>query len=852
MHLAALRALEFDRVVSVLSGLAVTPTGLERLEALQPSTDAADVRAALGATSEAVRYLSDHPGFPLRAPADLDAIIAALGVDGRALEALRLVATSDYLESIDLSRVSIEKLSPAFPRLRAVADGAASFTGEIADVRRKIAPSGEVVDEASPALATLRDRLRKQRARLRSTLDGFLRGRETAKYLQEQVVTDRHGRYVLVVRAEHRSAIPGIVHGTSASGASFFLEPLETVEINNDIVALEEQEAEEVRRILLALTDAFRGRTADLAQTFEVATALDVIQARARFSLLVDGLEPGIADDDSFELHGARHPLLIPKVVARLDDGGDRVAEPVPVDILLAPPARVLVIAGPNTGGKTVALKTAGLLAAMVQAGLHIPVEKGSRLPVFRSLFADIGDEQSIAASLSTFSAHIANVVSMDRDLELPALVLLDEVGAGTDPAEGGALGIAVIDHFRRRGAHLIATTHHDALKSYASATGQVAGAAFGFNPDTFAPTYRLVYGSPGRSLAIEIAARLGMPPSVIAAAREHLSEPQKQLAGHLARLDDDLRRLEEERRAIDRQRLAIAETERKARQREQAVGEREDRLRRRLDGKVDDQLRDARREIEAVIDGLKARAAELSERAAVRLNAGGLVRSAGLSTGDLGAARSEARAALDRIADRLTEGDALDAAGAPAAAPPPVPGVVEPGARVRVGAFGLEGTVVEVHDRHADVDIRGKRLRAALRDLTVIGDAGSAARPDAASPRDPANVRDPASVRKAGSAAGGPAVRVNVNLQPREGATLGEINLIGATVDEALDRLDKFFDQATMADIGELRIVHGHGTGQLRRAVATYLQAHPLVARFEAAPDNQGGTGATVVTLKD
>ena len=223
--------------------------------------------------------------------------------------------------------------------------------------------------------------------------------------------------------------------------------------------------------------------------------------------------------------------------------------DPVPVDILLSPPVHVLVITGPNTGGKTVALKTAGLLASMAQAGLHIPVDEGSRLPVFRSLFADIGDEQSISASLSTFSGHIANVVSMDRNLALPALVLLDEVGAGTDPVEGGALGIAVIDHFRRRGAHLIATTHYDSLKSYASTTEGVAGAAFGFNPETFAPTYRIVYGSPGRSLAIEIAARLGMPPSVIAAARGNLTEPEKQLAEHLARIDNDLRALEQDRR---------------------------------------------------------------------------------------------------------------------------------------------------------------------------------------------------------------------------------------------------------------------------------------------------------------
>src|SRR4029079_328456 len=295
--------------------------------------------------------------------------------------------------------------------------------------------------------------------------------------------------------------------------------------------------------------------------------------------------------DGSFELRGARHPLLMDAVQQRLNSTGLNFTNsekfnpvelgPVPVDILLASPDRILVITGPNTGGKTVALKTAGLFVAMAQAGLHLPVDAGSRLPVFKSMFADIGDEQSISASLSTFSAHITNVVSMDRNLRLPALVLLDEVGAGTDPAEGGALGTAVIDHFRQRGAHLVATTHYDSLKSYASTTDGVISAAFGFNPGTFAPTYRLVYGSPGRSLAIEIAARHGMPPAVIAAARNNLSEREKQLAEHLARIDQELHKLQEDRRAVVKERMAVAESERQMRAREDSLRDREAAFRR-------------------------------------------------------------------------------------------------------------------------------------------------------------------------------------------------------------------------------------------------------------------------------
>ena len=303
MNASALRALEFDRIVTVVTGLAVTPTGRDRLAELHPSTSAPDVIAAQRATTEGTRFLADHPGFPLRAPSDLDEILEALGIEGRGLEPLRLLGLAAYLESIEQSRQAIARVGAAFPLLRALVETVASFKQENADVRRKIEPSGEVADHASPALASIRERLRKQKQRLRTTLDGFLRGRET-KYLQEQVVTDRNGRHVLMVRAEHRAAIPGIVHGGSASGASLFVEPLETVEINNEIVALEEQEAEEVRRILLELTDAFRRRPEELERTIEVATELDVIQARARFSIMVGGVEPVIAADGIFRPPG--------------------------------------------------------------------------------------------------------------------------------------------------------------------------------------------------------------------------------------------------------------------------------------------------------------------------------------------------------------------------------------------------------------------------------------------------------------------------------------------------------------------------------------------------------------------
>jgi len=804
MQPSALRALEFDRIVDAVVAFALTPMGAERLSRLLPSTDSRAVAQLLAATSETTRYIDAHGVFPLRATAELPQILTALAVEGRALEPLRLLALATFLDSIDESRAGIRRAPGSFPLLEAASGGVASFKHEIAHTRDKIEPSGEVVDHASPELKIIRERLRKQRTRLRTTLESYLRGKETAKYLQDQVVTERNGRYVLLVKAEHRSGIPGIVHGTSTSGASLFLEPLSTVEINNDIVALEEQEAEEVRCILLALTDAFRLRAGDMQRTIEAATDLDVLQGRARFSTSIDGVEPVLSTDGAFELQAARHPLL---------------KNPVPVTIKVIPPATILLITGPNTGGKTVALKTAGLLAVMAQAGLRIPAAQGSRLPVFRSLFADIGDEQSIEASLSTFSAHITNIASMDRGLVTPALVLLDEVGSGTDPIEGGALGVAIVDHFRKRGATLIATSHFDALKTYASTTEGVASAAFGFDNDTFAPTYQLLYGSPGRSLALEMAGRLGLNPSVVAAARENLSAREAQLAEHLAKIDRDMRALEHDQRLATRERETLREAEARMHQREEALRQREEGARRRLSEELEKEVRDARREIDQVVADLKAKAAAMA-------NAPRLV-----STGETGTVRSDARAAVDAVASRVLSGEAEDNPQSPnqSAIRNPQSAMstaVAVGDRVIVGGLGLEATVTALHDGTAELDVRGKRMRASVRDLRVVAPAAS----QAATPAK---------------------IRVNVELQPRDGAP-SDLNVIGCTVDEAIVRAERFLDESLLTDQRVIRLIHGYGTGQLKRALTGFLQQHPLVARFATAPPEQGGGGVTVVELKE
>jgi len=792
----ALRTLEFDQIVDRVAGQALTPLGASALAALDPDTDFDKVAQALASTAETTAYLETNALFPLRAASDLAETLSALDVHGRPLDPLPLRSLADFLDSVEQARTSVRQAAGAFPILTRIVSRVTSFKTEIAAVRRAIDPSGEVLDDASPELRAIRDRLRQKRNRLRAALEQFVRGRDTSKYLQEDVITERNGRFVLMVRAEHRSNVPGIVHGSSASGASLFLEPAATVEINNDIVQLEDQEREEIHRILLELADAFRARPGELETSVDVAIELDVLQAKSRFGSRINGVRPELVTDDRLELSAAQHPLLS--------------VDPVPIDVVLEPPTRVLLITGPNTGGKTVAIKTAGLLALMAQSGLFVPAAT-ARLPVFKSVFADIGDEQSISASLSTFSGHITNIVAMDRELATPALVLLDEVGTGTDPNEGGALATAIVNHFKQRGALVIATTHYDAVKSWGAAADGVMTAAFAFDPQSFAPTYKLIYGAPGRSLAIEIAQRLGMPLPVIAAARGFLSDDQKRLAAHLARVDAQARALESDRTKLRRDRRAVDDAHAKLAERERVVAEREERVARRLSEKLDERVRQARRDIDEVI-------AQLRERSEALIN-----------TGVAGAAKAEARQAIERIIDQARDGAVRRGGAAPeggreGGAPPSQEPVV--GARVAVGALGMEGTIIGIQGRQAEIDVRGKRLRAPVRGLRVLG----------------------------GPATGGstPAkVRVSVDLKPREGL-LNELNVIGCTVDQAIDRVSKFLDDTLVTDVHEVRIVHGHGTGQLRKGLAKYLKDHPLVARFYSAPQDQGGGGATIVELKD
>jgi DNA mismatch repair protein MutS2 len=819
MLISAAQALEFDRVREALAAGAATALGRARALALEPAVEPDEIARRLDLTVEAVRFAKDGRSLAITAPEDLQVTLQVVELGDQPLDPAGLLGLAQFVESVHSVSASV---SASYSRLFAIAQRPASFDGEIAAIRRAIHPSGDVNDDASPALRDIRDKLRRARAKLRSTLEGLVRGRDTAKYLQDEIITDRNGRYVVVVRAEFREAIPGLVHASSASGASLYVEPLSTVEANNDIVALAEREVQEVRRILLALTNAFRVRAGDLEVLLDVAADLDELYARARFAARLDGTAPALATDGRVEFRGARHPLLVIRSAKgpRRSFPGANVEEMtsevfslvVGTDILVVPPTTALVISGPNTGGKTVALKAAGLLAIMAQAGLLIPVDPGSAFTPFRSIFADIGDEQSIAASLSTFSGHIANLVDMDRALELPALMLLDEVGGGTDPIEGGALGVSVIDHFRLRGAIVVATTHDDAIKSYAATTPGVMTAAFGFNPETYAPTYRLVYGAPGRSLALEIAERLGMPHSVIAAARARRSERESLLAAHLARIDQELAALEGQRAGVAGERDRLAAEQQRLIERETRVTEREAVLKRRLDDRLNDKLREARNEVDQIVGKLKQKADTL--------------KAAPLSTGDIGHLRVEGRAALEAVeaslglaAPQKEEGH-LDEA--------PAVGQV-----VFVSTFGADGIVRGVAGKDVDVEIKGKRVRVAIGALRRPATRGSSSNVEVRTSK------FGQSGERSGTASPTP-------------AAARELVVIGQTVDQAVDRAEKFLDDALLSDERRLRIVHGHGTGRLRDGLRAFFREHPLVLSVTPAADNEGGGAATIIELKD
>ncbi|HKG13416.1 MAG TPA: endonuclease MutS2 [Pyrinomonadaceae bacterium] len=825
MNDQAFATLEYEGARALVRRYAQTPMGRERAEGLAPLTSVEDVRRSLRAVSECVELRARGARWSFSETADPAEAIARLRIEGTILEPLVLLEVARLCEQAADARAAVSAEREAAPVLWSVVEELPrTLPGLAARVFSKILPSGELDDRASPELARIRADIVRMRSAITRSLETLMRRSEEA--IQDQLVTLRNDRFVIPVRSDHRGRVAGVAHGFSSSGATIFVEPLETIESNNELQALRETEEREVTRILYTLTEELRAEIHAIGSAARAVAELDFVNAKAALAAHLRAVEPTIDEENALELVEARHPLL----EENLREQG---LEVVPVSLRLDASKPVMVISGANAGGKTVVLKTAGLLSLMALSGLHVPARE-ARVPAYASVLADVGDRQSLAANLSTFTSHVSNIRRMVELCASPALVLLDEVGTGTDPEEGSALGVAVVDHFRREcGAHVIATTHYSGLKMYASNEEAVQNASVEFDERTLQPTYRLLVGVAGSSAGLEIARRFKLPEEIIEAARSRVDERTLAADAYLRRIQREAEEAENLRRALEEERRAVAERynsldaeaqrrerERQAefaRQLERSVADFE-RQARELYSKIEDRAQRVRVEREA-----ERRAAELrreAQKARAEARSPSTTR-----TGEPGSPRV--------VKGGRTETDARTAA--PSSSDGPQRDIAA-GDEVRLKTLGMTGTVERVSDGEAEVRVNNLRFREKVSNLELVAGAPKKQKED-----------DTLAGRLRRMQERG----TEVKLKSSRESVDAELNLIGQTTDEARDRVDRFLDEAYLQGHSHVRLIHGHGTGALRRAVAELLRTHPHVERFDLAPENQGGAGATVVELR-
>jgi DNA mismatch repair protein MutS2 len=785
--------LEFPLIRERLAEATSFPPSRRLAEALEPSSDPVIVARRLDETDQARALLSDRPGIGVGGAHDIGPWIDRAARGGR-LEAEQFLGIADTLDAA--ARLATSLADERRPLLRELGRELHPLPAVRSTLARSFDPAGELLDTASPRLGGLRAAVRVAYDRLRRRLDALV-GSELGGALQDPIVTLRNGRYVVPVKAEARSRVKGIVHDASGSGQTLFVEPLVAVELGNAWREAQAAEREEIERILDELSALVAANAAALHETLDALARFDLWAAKAALGAEMDATRVETADRPEVVLLSARHPGLTGRVV--------------PIDIRVGDAYTALVVTGPNTGGKTVTLRTLGLLSLMHQAGLHIPAEAGSRLPVWRDVFADIGDEQSVAQSLSTFSGHLRRITTIVAEAGPDTLVLLDELGAGTDPTEGSALAQALLDHFIRAGAIVAATTHYAELKAYAHTTAGVRNAAVEFDIDTLSPTYRLTIGLPGGSQAFAIAERLGLPEAIVADARSRLSEAQRSFEATLAAI----RETETETSgALERARDAEARSAEALRTAQEE--------RRRARRERDEHVRAAREEADRVVADLRAELA--STRRALERET---VTAASL---DAALARAEG------IAERLPAVETADVAPEPAERR-----AWKVGDRARSRSGGWEGRIaaLEKGGRRASLEAGGLRVTVEVDDLVPA--LGSAAGIGAVAGRSGG----------AGAAASENAATNAATLRlERARSVASSLDLRGARVDEALDALDRYLDDAAVAGLGSVTIIHGLGTGALRDAVRGAAAGHPLVRSARPGERGEGGDGATVVTL--
>ena len=805
-------ALEWEPLLTFLSTYAASPVGREAILALRPSTDEPWITRQHQLTGELRLLLSEQVSIPLGGLFDPTQLAAKAQIPGAALEAAEFQSIARLANDVAAWQVLLRepptRVAGKLPELSGLS---AALTGSslkplAESIERKIQPDGTLADDASPELNRIRREQERQQRAIEESLRAALRRLSSEGSTQEDLITIRGDRFVIPVRSELKRRVSGVVHGASSSGQTVYVEPLETIEQNNELVRLIEEEQEEIHRIFVALTRQVGDYSTALVEGARVLALVDTLLARARFAREYDCIAPVITPD-LLSLSNARHPLLDRHL--RATNG-----QIVPLTLELTTEARQLIISGPNTGGKTVTLKTTALLAMMAQAGLPVPAASAS-FPIFTAFLADIGDAQSIEAELSTFSAHIVNLNRLSHLADPRSLVLLDELGSATDPEEGAALAVAVAAHFLACGAWTLISTHHTSLKVYAANTPGVLNAAAGVDELTLVPNYQLRLGVPGASAGIQTAERLGLNRTIITSARERLGSQQVDIARFLDKLHDDLSALEVEKKNAREQQYALNQERAKlAREGDVELRNRT----RELETKLASLMKEFEFQMRENVRAIEDRAAQqkLSKEAERRINR----------------LRREFQESFNQtVVAHRTGADAGDAN-----AQPHVLRHVSPGDQVRIKTMNKIAVVQrEVEKDLFEVALGPIKMRVKKDDLAEVAKSAtpSSERPDPL-----------AAARKQKG------VHVSVTSANTDDMRM-EINLIGRTVDEATEELEKYLDRAFLAGLPRVRIIHGHGAGILRRGVRDFLKSHPHVATIAEAPQNEGGQGATLVELR-
>ncbi len=794
MNSHTLSVLEYDKIKDIIARLATSEPGRAAVAGLVPFADKDVVKSLLGETRECMQLLAGGESLPLDGIKDIGRQIEKLRVTGSMLspvELLDVVSTlgagrrlKGFFQKFG-SKGSATRLIPLLLCTKADAIRPMKHIEEA--VAGAIDENAEVRDSASPALRKVRKQIAKTREEILDRMSRILQSNSCQKVVQDPVITLRDDRYVLPLKPNFRQSLKGVVHGQSGSRATLFVEPLDVLDQNNRLAELRMEEREEVERVLRELT-ALVSREADaIGDMLRILAGVDAVYARARFGIEFRGTVPDISPDGQVHFCAARHPLLLWKRKATA--AGPDVT---PSDIDLGRNERVLIVSGPNAGGKTVLLKTVGLLCLMAQSGMPVTAAEGSSLPVFTSIYADIGDEQSLEQSLSTFSSHMGQIAGILRNVANESLVLLDELGAGTEPAEGAALGAAVLESLIERGCVTIVTTHHNALKLFGSQTDGAKNSSMEFDPQTLKPTYRFIPGRPGRSYGLDMATRLGLPDETIARARVRLGQDDKRLENLLEQLERDSRLIAAQREDAGRA-LAAAEQEK---------------------AEAGLALSAARDEARALKVKAKEEAREVM--AALRQRLRDLSRTAALDRTEI----KEARREVESLGKRLGPDDV-----APKTALPQAGKALHVGDRVRISRLNKTGTVLLSTRNALEIEVDGKKLKLSAGEVTLI--------------EAPLLKRQPAVPQGWGT-----------ELHDIEGLP-DRLNIIGLHVPEALEEVERFLDRATLSGLSSATIIHGIGTGALKKAVAELLKGHPVVSALRPGKPEEGGTGVTVAELK-